>query len=130
MAKNDEKPYLERTYESAEELWPVVLNYFADVEKRGILPDYAGMKLAIGVKSEKRIQEYCKDPDFKDIFEWAKLRRESFLVRTMSLDNKRANGCYNALKQEANGGYTDKPTENTERKIVIDLKGVGENAYK
>lgn len=124
------KPYESASYANADELWPVVLNYFSEVEKRNDLPDYAGMKLAIGIKSEKVIQKMCEDPEIKDIFDWAKLRRESFLVRTMSRDNKRAQGCYNALKQEANGGYADKPVDNGERKIIVDLAGVGENAYK
>jgi len=88
------------------------------------------MKLAIGIKDDATINEMCKNPDFKDIFDWAKLRRESFLVRTMSRDNKRAQGCYNALKQSQNGGYVDKPVDTGERKIIIDLAGVGENAYK
>lgn len=120
----------DKVYETPEELWKVVINYFKEIEGRNDLPDYAGMKLAIGIKSEKTIQEMCEDEGFKDIFDWAKLRRESFLVRTMARDNKRAQGCYNALKQEANGGYMDKPVDTGERKIIIDLKGVGENAYK
>jgi hypothetical protein len=48
----------------------------------------------------------------------------------MTKSNKLAQGCLNALKQEANGGYTDKPVDNGERKLVIELKGIGENAYK
>lgn len=124
------KPYLQKTYNSADELWPVVLGYFTEVERKDLLPDYAGMKLAIGIKDDKKIAEMCKDPEIREIFEWAKLRRESFLVRTMSKDNKRAQGCFNALKQVVNGGYTDKPLENGERKLVIELSGIGENAYK
>lgn len=123
-------PYKQRTYETADELWVAVANYFNDLERRDLLPDYAGMKLAIGIKDDATINEMCKNPDFKDIFDWAKLRRESFLVRTMSRDNKRAQGCYNALKQSQNGGYVDKPVDTGERKIIIDLAGVGENAYK
>jgi len=123
-------PYKQRTYETADELWAAVANYFNDLERRDLLPDYAGMKLAIGIKDDATINEMCKNPDFKDIFDWAKLRRESFLVRTMSRDNKRAQGCYNALKQSQNGGYVDKPVDTGERKIIIDLAGVGENAYK
>lgn len=119
-----------RKYATADELRAKVSEYFEINVRRNEFPDYAGMKIYIGLKSESTIKEYCKDADFADVFEEAKLRRESFLVRRMTRDNKLAQGCLNALKQESNGGYTDRPVENTERKLVIELKGIGENAYK
>ena len=119
-----------KTYKTVEELKKVVDRYFLENEEKGEFPDYAGMKIAIGLKAEKTIKEYCENPEFNEIFEEAKLRRESFLVRRMTKDNKLAQGCLNALKQEANGGYTDRPVDTGERKLVIELKGVGENAFK
>ena len=119
-----------KKYETADQLRTVINKYFAYFESKNEFPDYAGMKMAIGIKSEAAVKEYCKDPAFAEVFEEAKLRRESFLVRRMTRDNKLAQGCLNALKQEANGGYTDKPVENGERKLIIELKGVGENAFK
>lgn len=119
-----------KTYPTAADLRKAVDKYFAENEAKGEFPDYAGMKIFLGLRAEKTIREYCKDPEYEEIFEEAKLRRESFLVRRMTKDNKLAQGCLNALKQEANGGYTDRPVDNTERKLVIELKGVGENAFK
>jgi hypothetical protein len=119
-----------KRYETAEALQEAVSRYFIKTEGAGEFPDYAGMKLYLGLYSEAEVKSYCEDPAFKDVFEKAKLRRESFLVRQMTKSNKLAQGCLNALKQEANGGYTDKPVDNGERKLVIELKGIGENAYK
>ena len=119
-----------KVYENADELRKVVNTYFSMVEAKGEFPDYAGMKIFIGIKSDKEIERLCKDPEFADVFDEAELRRESYLVRKMTRDNKAANGCLNALKQKRNGGYSDRPAENKERKLIIDLKGIGENAYK
>ncbi len=120
----------QKKYATADELRKAVELYFAKTEGRGEFPDYAGMKIFLGIKSESTIKSYCQIPEYADVFDEAKLRRESYLVRLMTKDNKRAQGCLNALKQEVNGGYTDRPVENTERKLVIELKGIGENAYK
>lgn len=119
-----------KKYETAEALREVVNRYFEETEANGEFPDYAGMKIYIGIKCEQTIKGYCKDEAFNEIFEEAKLRRESFLVRRMTKDNKLAQGCLNALKQEANGGYTDRPVDTGERKLIVELKGVGENAFK
>lgn len=119
-----------KTYQSAADLRKVVDKYFAENEEKNEFPDYAGMKLYIGLRDEGTIKKYCEDPEFNEIFTEAKLRRESFLVRRMTKDNKLAQGCLNALKQEVNGGYTDRPVDSGERKLVIEMKGVGENAFK
>ena len=119
-----------KTWETAEALRKAVDKYFAENEANNEFPDYAGMLLYLGI-SDRTVRQYSADnPDYAEIFDEAKLHRESFLVRRMTKDNKLAQGCLNALKQEANGGYTDKPVDNTERKLVIELKGVGENAFK
>lgn len=119
-----------RKYKTPEDLAVKINEYFTYNERRNEFPDYAGMKIYIGLKSEATIKSYCEEAGFAELFEEAKLRRESFLVRRMTRDNKLANGCMNALKQENNGGYTDKPTDIGDRKLIIELKGVGENAYK
>ena len=50
----------------------------------------------------------------------------------MTSDNKRAQGCLNALKQPQNGGYIDRPQDNGgEIKVTLNLGGVGgESAFK
>lgn len=120
----------DKEYKSAEELKIWIDEYFRKMERAQEFPDYAGMKLFIGVKKDETIQKLCEDPDYADVFEEAKLRRESFLVRTMARDNKRAQGCLNALKQPINGGYNEKPVDSGERKLKIIIDGVGENATK
>ena len=118
-----------KTYETVEALEKAVNAYFLKNEEAGEFPDYAGMLIHLGIK-EATVKNYCKDPEYDSVFEEAKLRRESFLVRRMTKDNKLAQGCLNALKQPINGGYTDRPVESGERKIVIELSGIGEGAYK
>ena len=119
-----------KKYETAADLRAAVDEYFAETEGKGEFPDYAGMLIYLGI-GDKTAKRYCADnEDYAEIFEETKLRRESFLVRRMTKDNKLAQGCLNALKQEANGGYTDKPVDNGERKLVIEMRGIGDNAYK
>ena len=119
-----------KTYKTAEDLEKAVNAYFAKNEEDNEFPDYAGMLIYLGIK-EATVKNYCKtSEEYADVFENAKLRRESFLARRMTKDNKLAQGCFNALKQPINGGYTDRPVDNGERKIVIELSGIGEGAYK
>ena len=46
-------------------------------------------------------------------------------LRIMVTDNKRAQGCLNALKQKENGGYTDRPVESGEKTLKVQIMGVG-----
>lgn len=62
---------------------------------------------------------------FKEVLDEAAARRESYLVRIMVTDNKRAQGCLNALKQKENGGYTDRPAESQEKTLKVQILGVG-----
>jgi hypothetical protein len=70
--------------------------------------------------------------EFRRIFSNAKLRRESWLARHMVADNKKANGCMNALKQEENGGYSDRKMDSGEKtlRVKIDQIAGGMNAMK
>ena len=127
-----------KTYENPEDLRAAVDNYFADCEERGIFPDYAGMKLFIGIVSDTTIERYQTGDDAfgeacREIFSEAAAKRESWLVRKMTSDNKAAQGCLNALKQPRNGGYIDRPQNDGggEMKLTINVAGVGgESAFK
>ena len=57
--------------------------------------------------------------------EYAQLHREAYLLERMVSDNKLAQGSLNALKQPENGGYVDRPVDNGESKVTINLIGVG-----
>ena len=68
---------------------------------------------------------------YREVFEYARDKRESWLVREMTSDNKRAQGCLNALKQPNNGGYIDRPVDTCEKTLNINMIGVGGwNSFK
>jgi hypothetical protein len=50
----------------------------------------------------------------------------------MVQDNKMANGCFNMLKQEANGGYSDRGVQDkTEKKLkILFPSGIGVEAFQ
>lgn len=124
MAKRGRKPiYTPETMRIAVE------KYFSKCEEDKVFPDYAGMRLELGI-AESTIQRYlsdeCEDCEaYREIFNTARDRRESFLVRRMTSDNKLAQGCLNALKQPMNGGYIDRPVDTTGGKIEVTLKVAG-----
>lgn len=124
MAKRGPKPM----YESPDALRKKIEEYFEKTEAAGEFPDYAGMRLYLRM-SEATIARYQEEghdnyEEYREIFNEAKDRRESFLVRRMTKDNKLAQGCLNALKQPANGGYIDKAQDKGE-KLQITLKVAG-----
>lgn len=124
MAKRGRKPIY-----TPETLRTAVEKYFDKCEAEKIFPDYAGMRLELGI-AESTIKHYisdeCEDCEaYREIFNNARDRRESYLVRRMTSDNKLAQGCLNALKQPMNGGYIDRPVDNGSGKIEVTLKVAG-----
>lgn len=120
-----------RKYKDADAMRAAVEAYIEDCKERGMFPDEAGMKLAIGLK-DRMIQRYCSETEnpehyqeYQDIFEDAKLEREHFLVQRMTSDNKVAQGCLNALKQPANGGYIDRPMDTGKVELTIKVAQIG-----
>lgn len=117
-------------YETPEKLRAAIADYMNDCGKKEVFPDFAGMCLALKI-SKATLKKYC-DPEqnenaeaFKDVLDEAAAMRESYLVRIMVTDNKRAQGCLNALKQPENGGYTDRPAESGEKTLKVQIMGVG-----
>lgn len=124
MAKRGPKPL----YESPDALRKKIDEYFITMEEKNEFPDLAGMRLHLRM-SEATMKKYQEEDhenyeEYREIFNEAKDRRESFLVRRMTRDNKLAQGCLNALKQPANGGYIDKPQDQG-GKMEITLKVAG-----
>ena len=110
--------------------------YFDICKETDEFPDYAGMLLHLQIDKETAAA-MCADgaPDaaeFQRIFNIASMRRESWLARHMVADNKKANGCMNALKQEENGGYSDRKMDSGEKtlRVKIDQIAGGMNAMK
>lgn len=123
------------TYGNPTALRTAIDKYFDDCDEKRIFPDYAGMKIFLKI-SEADIEALQHDSnryheDFIKVFTYAKDRRESWLVRKMTSDNKSAQGCLNALKQPSNGGYIDRPQENKDKTLKVEISGVGGwNAFK
>lgn len=110
--------------------------YHEACEAEDKFPDYDGLLLSLQIDREDVKAMIADDaPDaaeFQRIFTIAKMRRTSWLSRHMVADNKKTNGCMNALKQEENGGYMDKPADNGEKVLRIKVDGIGGgmNAFK
>lgn len=113
-----------------EELDIAINQYFDECLEQDIFPDLAGMKIYLDI-SQSTYERYEKDEEMRGIIARARDRRESWLVRRMTGNQKLAQGCLNALKQPANGGYIDRPQQDNEpRELTINLVGVGVEAGK
>jgi hypothetical protein len=64
------------------------------------------------------------------VFDWAKDRRESLLVRQLVTQPKLAQGIRLALAMPENGGYSDKAMENQDRKVHIKVSEKDEELFK
>jgi len=106
------------TYNDPKYLRAKVDEYFDECDKKRVFADYAGMRIFLKL-SKQDIEDLCDDEAYRAIFEYARDRRESALVRKMVTDPKAAQGCKNALAMPENGGYSDKAAEKPDRKITI-----------
>lgn len=104
--------------------------YFEECLGCDVFPDLAGMRVSLGM-SESEMEAASEREEIREIFNVAKDRRESYLVRAMTADNKRTSGCMNALKQKENGGYAEK-TEGFVPTLNINVLGIpgGMDAFK
>lgn len=113
------------TYSDYRKLASRVNEYFKDCEDAGVFPDEKGMYVYLGVFKED-IEQYLDDEnpkaeEYARILKLAQYRRESWLSRNMVADVKKATGCMNALKQEQNGGYTDRPQADRKQRVELVL---------
>ena len=114
-----------------EQLRAAIDNYFTANEKKGEFPDYMGMLVYLGNAEDDEVEALCaENEEIRKLFSYAQKRRESYLIRKMTTDSRQATGCMNALKQAKNGGYSDKQQKKEERKLIIDFRGIGQDAYK
>jgi len=91
------------------EMGEMMKQYFDACEAKDVFPDYAGMRLELGL-SQDDVENYCRKGNpqylaYRMLFDRAKDRRESWLVRRSVTDPKTAPGCKVALEQSENGGY-------------------------
>ena len=110
-------------------------DYF-DALPANTFPDYAGMLLSLDLFPDD-VQRLCDDeknkraPEFRRVFQYAELKRESWLARIAASDSKLASGAFNLLKQEKNGGYTtvSAPNKGSTLRLIVDGVG-GMDAFK
>lgn len=120
-----------KKYTTAEALEKKVNAYFDECSENGdVFPDEAGMFEYLDIRPNTKAK-YCKDEAYKEVFEIAARRRESWLTRRMVSEPRLATGCLAALKQPKNGGYIDRPQVKMEAKtLVIKTDGVGDGAFE
>ena len=112
---------------TAAELEAKIDEYFAECDEKGRFPTESGMLLFLGLVGKKR-EDYLRKPKYKDVWETARDRRIDWLENQMVTNPRCAQGCMNALKQEKNGGYTDRNVVNDKsasKELKINLTGVG-----
>ena len=111
------------TYKDPKEFRTRVDEYFDDCDKNKVFPDEKGMYVFLKIFEEDLepllSQENPDAEEYLRILKLAKYRRESWLSRNMVSDNRMTNGCMNALKQEQNGGYTDRPAVDKSKSVRI-----------
>lgn len=95
----------------------------------GVFPDYAGMLLHLGLFPDE-VDALCDDtngkaPEFRRVFQYAELKRESWLARVVASDSKLATGALNLLKQTNNGGYVTVSKTDKGSSLRLIVEGVG-----
>lgn len=103
-----------------------IMFYFRDCEEvRLVFPDEAGMLNYLDIEDEE-YEALKSEPGYDKLIRWARRRRTSWLERAMVNNAKSTTGCMNALKQEKNGGYSEKPETKKERQLIVKIEGVTE----
>lgn len=110
--------------------------YFTNLPD-GVFPDYAGMLLEVGLFPDE-VQDLCnvevnkRAQEYRRVFQYAELKRESWLARIAASDSRLAAGAFNLLKQEKNGGYTtaSAPNKGNTLRVVVDKLPGGTDALK
>ena len=101
-------------------------------------PDYAGMLLALDLFPDQ-VSALCDNEiskradDYRRVFQYAELKRESWLARVAASDGKLSSGAFNLLKQQMNGGYTTAQKDvNKNSKLELVVTGIpgGMDAFK
>lgn len=113
------------TYADYRVLRKKINEYFEECNENGWFPDEKGMFVFLNIFEEDLDALTAPDnptaDEYKRILKLAQYRRESWLSRNMVADTRMATGCMNALKQEQNGGYTDRPAADKRQRIEVVL---------
>lgn len=116
-------------YSKPADLRKAIAEYFEDCEKSGVIPEPAGMRVALKLRKSD-VERLCDDDapygkECKDIFEEANDRLRSYLYRKMVNDQGKSQGCMNMLN------LLDKKEDGEQvlKVKVYDIKG-GMEAFK
>jgi hypothetical protein len=94
------------------------------ISQSGYMPNEEEL-MAAGMNRAQAEALRKQGDEWVEIFEFAKLHREAYLLANMVTDNKKAQGCLNALKQPENGGYVDRFQNHEQGKVTVDVANVG-----
>lgn len=113
---------------SPDKLKQMVDDYFENLPE-DVFPDEAGMILEMGLFPDE-VTDLCDGDDpksrkYQRVFQYAELKRESWLSRMTASDSKLAAGAFNLLKQRKNGGYTSASAPNRGNTLRLITDGVG-----
>lgn len=113
---------------SPDDLRAKVDEYFGGLPD-GTFPDYAGMLLEMGLFPDQVAllcdEETDEGAAYSRVFQYAELKRESWLSRVAASDSRLASGAFNLLKQQKNGGYTSASAPNRGNTLRLIVDGVG-----
>ena len=124
------------TYTDPKVLRAKIDEYFTSCTEMREFPDFAGMRIFLKLQKGD-IEDMCspeingdKAYTYREIFDWARDRRESLLVRQLVTQPKLAQGIRLALAMPENGGYSDKAMENQDRKVHIKVSEEDSELFK
>lgn len=106
------------------------IDKYFDSLPESVFPDEAGMLLELGLFPDE-VSELCDEDmnkranEFRRVFQYAELKRESWLARVAASDSKLASGAFNLLKQGKNGGYTSVSNKEKNSTLLRVVDGVG-----
>ena len=94
--------------------------------RKPLFPSEPKMRLYLGLTKED-VEAMCNDSEdkkkYQDIFARETDYREDWLLQKATNEPKQAQGCFKALEQAANGGYSDKLKNNNAQTLNINIQG-------
>lgn len=120
MAKKFTKPQLEKEIEKYHEFCKDSVSF----------PSEAGLIYFLEI-TEGDYELMLQSDNLLPVLERERLWRVAWLENKMVTDPRCSTGCMNALRQEHNGGYRDRNsgTAGKNKKLIIEMKGVGKGAF-
>lgn len=125
MTENAKNTAATRKYKNAADLEAAIDTYFDEHNSRDNIPKWPQMLIHLGL-SDEMLQLYQTDEryikrGYLDCFKNAERRLSSTLIQ-LAVDNPNLHSLVIfLLKQPHNGGYTDKPQQQSSGNMVVEL---------